>query len=106
MSGYTVLAARDATEALRVSEAHSSPIHVLMTDIVMPGMSGPELAHRFLQDHPAARVLFVSGYSDDAIAHHGLLETNAAFLEKPFSHRVLAERVRALLDKTTTEALR
>ncbi len=104
-SGYNVLVARDAAEALCLSQSHNAPIHVLMTDIVMPGMSGPDLAQKVLAQRPETRVLFVSGYSDDAIAHHGLLDSSAAFLEKPFNHATLAERVRLLIDQTAEEAL-
>jgi len=101
--GYQVLEASQANRALEICREFTGPIHVLVTDIVMPGMSGPDLAQAAAKFRPQTRVLFVSGYSDDAVAHHGLIDSNAAFLEKPFTHSALAERIRSILDRVSTE---
>jgi len=97
--GYTVLEARDGREAMRLATSHSGPIHLLLTDVVMPGISGMALADRLTADRPDIKVLFMSGYTDNAIAHHGVLDPGITLLQKPFSPMDLARRVRALLDK-------
>jgi CheY-like chemotaxis protein len=96
--GYTVLEAADGQEALRLAAGHSGPIHLLLTDVVMPGMSGMALAEGLGQTHPDLKILFTSGYTDIAIAHQGVLEPGVAFLQKPFSPLALARKVRAVLD--------
>ncbi len=96
--GYTVLAADSPEEALILSEQHAGPIHLLVTDVVMPGMSGTQVAHRLLQSHPGLKVLYMSGYTPDAIARHGVLDSGVAFLQKPFSADSLAHKVRDTLD--------
>ncbi|MBI1749384.1 MAG: PAS domain S-box protein [Acidobacteria bacterium] len=96
--GYTVIEAGSGAEALRLSEAYHAEIHLLMTDVVMPGMSGRELATRLLQRRPATKVLYVSGYTDDAIGHHGVLSPGTAFLQKPFPMQALARKIREVLD--------
>jgi PAS domain S-box-containing protein len=100
--GYTVLEAGDGARALRVAEMHLRPIHLLLTDVVMPEMGGRELAERLLALHPAARVLFTSGYTDDALVRHGVLEDEVAFLHKPFTPADLARKVREVLDSPGT----
>jgi two-component system cell cycle sensor histidine kinase/response regulator CckA len=96
--GYRVLTAGDGVEALRVAQAHEGPIHLLLTDVIMPRMSGKELADRLRSGRPEMRVLFTSGYSDDAIAHHGVLDVGVHFLSKPFELEALARKVRDVLD--------
>jgi two-component system cell cycle sensor histidine kinase/response regulator CckA len=93
-----VLEATSAENALEVSESHSGAIHLMLTDAVMPGQSGPELARQLGPARPDMKVLFMSGYTDDAIVRHGLLHSSQAFLQKPFSPEVLTGKVREVLD--------
>jgi PAS domain S-box-containing protein len=97
-SGYAVLDAGDGAEALRVAAQHRGPIHLLLTDVVMPGLGGRQLAEQLSALHPEARVLYVSGYPDDAVVRHGIREGEVDFLQKPFSSSVLARKVRDVLD--------
>jgi PAS domain S-box-containing protein len=97
-NGYTVLEARNGAEALDVGRRFAAPIHLLVTDVVMPKMSGRELAERLLAIHPETRVLYMSGYTDGAIGQQGVLDPETEFLEKPFSFDTLAQRVRKVLD--------
>jgi PAS domain S-box-containing protein len=96
--GYSVLEAQDGQEAMLVSTHHPGPIHLLLTDVIMPGISGRALASRLARARPDLRVLFMSGYSDEAIVHHGVLEEGVAFLQKPFSAAALTGKVRQVLD--------
>jgi two-component system cell cycle sensor histidine kinase/response regulator CckA len=96
--GYRVIEARNAGEALLSCERHAEEIHILLTDVVMPQMSGPELAKRVTSGHPNIKILCMSGYTDDAVVRHGALEAGIAFLQKPFTPKSLAEKVRAVLD--------
>ncbi|HWN56101.1 MAG TPA: response regulator, partial [Methylomirabilota bacterium] len=98
MYGYTVLEARDGEEALRIAGAESDRIDLMVTDVVMPGMNGRELARRLLAIRPGTRVLYVSGYTDDALSQHGILDQELAFLAKPFSPETLVRSVRQVLD--------
>ena len=98
-SGYTVLAAHDGEEALQIYEKHEGPVHLLVTDVVMPGgMSGCQLAERLTTQWPEMKVLFMSGYADDAIVRHGLLKPGVTFLQKPFAPATLTHKVRETLD--------
>ncbi|HYV34867.1 MAG TPA: PAS domain S-box protein, partial [Gemmataceae bacterium] len=96
--GYKVLEARHGGEALLICEQNKDPVHILLTDVVMPSISGRELAARLKQLRPALKVLYMSGYTDDAVVRHGILEAEMPFLQKPFSPDVLAEMVRHVLD--------
>ena len=97
-SGYQVLEARNAGEALLICEQHTGLIHLMLTDLVMPRMSGSELAERLEPWHPEMKVLYVSGYTNHSIVHDGLTNPNKAFLEKPFTPTELARKVRQVLD--------
>ncbi len=97
-SGYTVLQASSAEEALEVAASHSGRLDLLLTDVIMPGASGPELARRLLEKRPATLVLYVSGYTDASMASQGALDDGAFFLQKPFTPESLARKVREVLD--------
>jgi CheY-like chemotaxis protein len=97
-SGYTVLTAADPATALELSDRHSGPIHLLFTDVVMPNMSGPELRQRLKSLRPLTRVLYMSGYTDEALGRHGVLEPGTFLLQKPFSIGALGQKVREVLD--------
>lgn len=96
--GYTVLAAVDGVEALRVGQAYSEEIHLILTDVVMPGMGGKMLVSKLEELRPGIKSLFISGYTDNAISHHGILDSNVDFLQKPFSIENLIRKVREVLD--------
>jgi two-component system cell cycle sensor histidine kinase/response regulator CckA len=96
--GYTVLLTAGAADALALLGAHAGPIHMMLTDVVMPHMNGRELADRATAIRPDLKVLFMSGYTDDAIVHHGVLDPDTAFIEKPLSTEPLARKVREVLD--------
>jgi two-component system cell cycle sensor histidine kinase/response regulator CckA len=96
--GYDVLEASNAGEALLLCERHPSVIHMLLTDVVMPQMSGPELAKRLARERPCMKVLCMSGYTDDSIVRHGVLEQHFAFLQKPITPDTLTRKVREVLD--------
>ena len=97
-NGYTVLEAQDGGEALQVCEKHRGPIHLLVTDVVMPGMSGRELAVRLAGRRPEMKVIYMSGYTDEGIVQHGVLEEGILYLQKPFSLDALARAVRMGLE--------
>ncbi len=97
-AGYRVLVARDGQEALRLVEQADGPVHLVVTDVVMPGMSGPALAAQLDARVPGLRILFVSGYSHESMEQRGVLETGPGFLAKPFTSAALLERVRQILD--------
>jgi CheY-like chemotaxis protein len=109
MQGYEVIEARHGAEALALEAGHNGPIHLLITDVVMPEMSGRELAQRLVPLRPKMNVLYISGYTDDAIVRHGVLEAGMALLPKPFTPDALAAKVREILDtprRSPTEAAR
>jgi two-component system cell cycle sensor histidine kinase/response regulator CckA len=97
-AGYRVLEARDGSDALRRVAELDGRVDLLVTDVVMPTMGGRELAERLASEHLGIRVLFISGYTGNSLAHGGKLEEGVAFLEKPFSPAALAAKVRAVLD--------
>ena len=96
--GYRVIEARHAGEALLLCEEEPSTIHLLVTDVVMPQMGGPELARRLRRNRPEMKNLFMSGYTDDSVVRHGVLEAKVAYLQKPLTAEVLARKVREVLD--------
>jgi two-component system, cell cycle sensor histidine kinase and response regulator CckA len=97
-AGYTVLAAADGREALRLSKQHPGEIDLMVTDVVMPGMSGRDVAERLWLSRPETKVLYISGYTDVAVFDPGVLDPGSAFLQKPFSSAALAQKVREILD--------
>jgi CheY-like chemotaxis protein len=105
-SGYHVIEARNAGEALLHCEEHAETIHVLLTDVVMPQMSGPALAKRLVTTRPDMKVLCMSGYTDDSIVRHGVLEAHIAYLQKPFTPDTLTAKVREVLDGETLPVAR
>ncbi len=96
--GYTVLDAPNGADAIDIAARHQGPIDLLITDVVMPGMSGRTVAETLLVIYPHLRVMFLSGYTDDAVIRHGILESEVAFLQKPFPPVLLAHKVREVLD--------
>jgi CheY-like chemotaxis protein len=100
--GYQVVEAQNGREALAVSLRHLGTIHLLVTDVVMPMMSGRDLAHRLLQQRPNLRVLYMSGYTEEAIIRHGVAAAGTALVQKPFSPTALARKIREVLDAGKT----
>ena len=98
--GYTVLEARHGLEALHLGTQPLAKIHLLLTDVVMPQVSGREVAENLTRIHPELRVLYMSGYTDDAVVRHGILTEGTVFLQKPFTPSTLAHKVREVLDVT------
>ena len=96
--GYVVLEAQNAGEALLISERHEGAIDLLLTDVAMPLMSGPELAKRLARARPQMKVLCMSGYTDDAAVRHGVVEAAFAYLQKPITVEALTRKVREVLD--------
>jgi len=96
--GYNLLLARDGEEAIAISEGHKGPINIMLTDLVMPGLSGLELARRLAPKRPEMKMLYMSGYTDDTVVRNGLLESSVAFIQKPFTPDALARKVREVLD--------
>ena len=97
--GYQILASTSPIEALHIAQKHPAIIHLLMTDIIMPEMNGRELAQKLVALHPRIKSLFMSGYTADIIAHHGVLEDGVEFIQKPFSTYDLTVKIREVLDK-------
>jgi CheY-like chemotaxis protein len=97
-TGYTVLEAAHAAAALELSERYKGTIHLLVTDVVMPGISGSELAQRLAGERPGLKALYMSGYTDDTVILRGALTEEKAFVQKPFTIAHLAQKVREVLD--------
>jgi PAS domain S-box-containing protein len=97
--GYTVLEAAGGAQAVTTAESHAGPIHLLLTDVIMPDQGGREVADAVRARRPGIKVLYVSGYTDDAVVRHGVFEATDAFLQKPFTPLGLARKVRAMLDE-------
>jgi two-component system, cell cycle sensor histidine kinase and response regulator CckA len=97
--GYSVLPAATPAEAMDLARTHTDPIHLLMTDVVMPEMNGRDLAEQMSSLYPDIKLLFMSGYPADVIAHQGMLDDGVAFIQKPFSMKDLAEKLREVLDE-------
>jgi two-component system cell cycle sensor histidine kinase/response regulator CckA len=95
--GYQVLEAAGPEKAIEIVRLHPHPIHLVLTDVVMPGMNGRTLTEKLVAARPELRVLYMSGYTDDVIAHSGVLESGTLLIEKPFRAVALLERVRAAL---------
>lgn len=98
VEGYNVLVASQGHEALEICEQKQGPLHLLITDVVMPGMGGPQLVERLTASCADVKVLYMSGYTDDAIVHHGVLDPGVAFLQKPFTPDAVVRKVREVLD--------
>ena len=97
--GYRVLRAPDGQAALEMARGHPEEISLLVTDIVMPGMTGRELAEALTAERPGLRVLYMSGYTDDAVVRHGVLQEGMPYLQKPFAPHALSSKVREVLDR-------
>jgi CheY-like chemotaxis protein len=98
--GYTVLHANNGQDALKVAHEHKgSPIRLVVSDVIMPRMGGKVMAEWLKTSYPDIKILFTSGYTDDAIAHHGVLETGVEFLSKPYTPATLTRKVRKMLDR-------
>jgi len=104
-SGYNVLEAIDGEDALRASREHGGPIQLMITDVVMPRLGGPRLAERLADERPDMKVLFVSGYAETTILQHGKIDVRTRFLQKPFSLKTLARKVREVLEANEAPAL-
>jgi two-component system cell cycle sensor histidine kinase/response regulator CckA len=97
-AGYTVLEAPNGKTALEIARKKSNDIHLLITDVVMPEMSGRQLTERFAAIRPSAKILYMSGYTDDAVVRHGVVSAGIDYLQKPFSSDALLRKVREVLD--------
>ena len=100
--GYTVLEASCGNDALVLSKERKEPIHMVLTDVVMPGMSGPQLTGQLIHLHPKMKVLYMSGYTDNAVLHHGVLEEGVNYIQKPFTIDGLMKKMREVLDKNSS----
>jgi CheY-like chemotaxis protein len=96
--GYQVLTATDGKDALQVVKSHPGPLDLVLTDVVMPKLGGPEMVRQLKADSPDLKVLYMSGYTDDAVVRHGLIEAEVAFIQKPYTPQELSQKVRQILD--------
>jgi len=96
--GYSILEAKNGIEALKVSEENGDQIHLMIADVLMPGMGGREIEERLRPLRPEMKVIYMSGYTDNAIVHHGVLNPEIEFLQKPISSEALKRKVREVLD--------
>ena len=96
--GYRVLTAENGEVALRIHDERSGEVDLVVSDVVMPIMSGPELVEKLQTRQPGLKCLYVSGYTDDAIAHHGVLDDDVVLMQKPFTHKALLKKIRDVLD--------
>jgi two-component system cell cycle sensor histidine kinase/response regulator CckA len=103
-AGYTLLASSDPAEALNVAALHRGAIQAVVTDVVMPGMNGRQLTEKIHESRPETRAIFISGYTDDGIGQHGVLEPGTHFLQKPFTAAALLRKLRAVLDEPGSSA--
>ena len=100
--GYKVIEAADGAVAMQIAVAHEAMIHLLLTDVIMPGMNGRELAQRIAEIRPNVKILYMSGYTENVIGHNGMLDAGVRLLQKPFNLRDLKTKVREVLDATPT----
>jgi len=105
IDGYNVLGAGDATQAMQVAREHAGPIQLILTDVVLPGVSGRVLAERLMGVRPEANVLFMSGYTDDIVLYHQVSQAAFNFIQKPFTRVNLTSKVRQVLDDSQSRAL-
>jgi CheY-like chemotaxis protein len=96
--GYNVLEGRHGPDALRVSRGHRGYIDAVLTDVIMPGMSGPDLVKQLVNARPSLKVLYMSGYTQDEVLHYGVSQNTPGFIQKPMSPDTLARKVREVLD--------
>jgi two-component system, cell cycle sensor histidine kinase and response regulator CckA len=96
--GYKVISAENGMDALQLYDKTADKPNLLLTDVIMPGMSGRQLADKLLVKNPAIKVVYFSGYTEDGIVHHGVLDSEANFIHKPFSHATLIRKIRDVLD--------
>lgn len=99
--GYTVLEASNGEEALALAERHEGPLDLLLSDVVMPRMGGPELAQALVERRPNVKVLYMSGYTEHPMVRRGVVESGVAFLQKPFTPTVLVSRIREVLENAS-----
>jgi CheY-like chemotaxis protein len=97
--GYTVLLAKNGKEAFKTLGSHNGTVHLLLTDVIMPDINGKELFIKLVQEYPALKVLYMSGYTNNVIVHHGVLDDGVQFIQKPFTTQALSIKVREVLDK-------